>query len=645
MAYTINRWDKTAIAVIEDGTVNQSLDIKLIGKNYAGYGEIQNEDMVFMLENFAGTTEPAKAIRGQIWYDTIERRLKYYTGESVGSVKVWKSTGGADYSNTAPTSPNSGDLWFDTTRDQLKVRTGSEWLTVGPQSAGSGVTQMISREVLDIDQNVKSIIAATVNDGVTYIISESEFRLDYTDTDSNIVGFNTDDTNLIKKGITLANTNSTTGVSGVSTSHVYWGTAGNALRLGGYIASDFVRSGASVFTNIVRFNDAGYTVGDSQDLAVFIDQGTDPVIQNVTGPKITFKVRVGSDIKTPFVIDTNSVIPGVTETFDLGSSLRKWDTVYATTFNGIATNANTLLVGTDYRVTSTSATANTIAVRDSSGNLVANTFTGNATSASRLATSRTINGVPFDGSTNIILEDSTRLPLAGGTMTGYITLHADPSTSMQAATKNYVDSKFGVGGALPISAGGTSATTAANARTNLEVPKTDGTGAGGTWSISITGLAANSSLLNGLAASTGASANTIAARNGAGDLYAVVFRGRATSAQYADLAEIYKTDQQYEIGTVVMIGGTEEATACQSGARAFGAVSEKPAYLMNDQAEGQPIALKGRIPVKVTGPVKKGQELVAADGGTATAGEGKVFAIALESNDSNDIKLVECLIL
>lgn len=644
MAYTINRWDKTAIAVIEDGTVNQSLDIKLIGKNYAGYGEIQNEDMVFMLENFASNVEPPKAIRGQIWYDTVARRLKYYTGESVGATKVWKTTGGAEHSATAPTSPNDGDLWFDTGRDQLKVRTADSWLTVGPQSAGSGVTQMISREVLDVDTNVHSIIAATINDNVTYIISESEFHLDFSDTDSNITGFNTEDTNLIKRGITLANTDAD-GISGVSTSHVYWGTAGNSLRLGGYPASDFVRSGASVFTNIVRFNDAGYTVGDDQDLAVFIDGGTEPVIQNVRGPRITFKVKVGSDVKVPLVLDSNTVIPGVTTTFDLGSTARRWSTVYATTFNGIATEANTLLVGSDYRTASTAAAANTVAVRDSSGNLVANQFTGNATSASRLATSRTINGVPFDGSTNIILEDSTRLPLAGGTMTGFITLHADPSTSMQAATKNYVDSKFGVGGALPISAGGTSATTAANARTNLDVPSTTGGGASGVWGISISGLAANTTLVAGRTPSAAASANTSVLRDGSADIYANVFRGTSATALYADLAEIYKTDQVYEVGTVIMIGGEEEATASVSGSRAIGAISAKPAYLMNSEAEGQPVALKGRIPVKVTGPVKKGEELVAADGGTAIVGYGKVFAIALESNDSNDIKLVECLVL
>jgi hypothetical protein len=53
MAYTINKYDGSQVTVIADGTIDNTLDIKLIGKNYAGYGEVQNENLVFLLENFA----------------------------------------------------------------------------------------------------------------------------------------------------------------------------------------------------------------------------------------------------------------------------------------------------------------------------------------------------------------------------------------------------------------------------------------------------------------------------------------------------------------------------------------------------------------------------------------------------------------
>lgn len=647
MAYTINRWDGTAIAVIEDGTVNQSLDIKLIGKNYAGYGEIQNENFIHVLENFAGGTSPANAVRGQLWYDSGNKKLKIYTGDVVGAVKQWKSIGGAEYSTTEPIYPINGDFWFDRNRDQLKVRSGDSWLAIGPQSAGAGVTQMISKQVRGFPvgsttPQTFSIIIANVNDVPVYITAREEFTLDTSDPDSIIVGYS-----LIKKGLTLQSVDAVTGVS-ESPTYLYWGTASNSLRLGGFLASDYVRSGSSNFTATVRFSDFGYTVGDSNDLAVFVETGTEPVIQNVTGPRIYFRVRDGSDVKNPLTINATILEPGVDNTFSIGTNAKKWKEVYATNFYGVADNANALQVESGvYRVASTSAGVNTIAARDGVGNLTANTFNGNATSASRLVTIRTINGVNFDGTTNIIIEDSTKVRLDGSTMTGFLTLNADPTSLNHAATKNYVDAQFGVGGVLSIPRGGTGASTVENARANLNVPTRTGGDASGTWSISISGSAAQ---LNGFVSATSATGDTIARRDSAGNLTANVFSGTATSARYADLAEKYLTDNDYEVGTVVMVGGEKEVTACTFGSRAVGAVSGNPAYMMNSGLEGGTyIALKGRVPIKVTGCVKKGDRMIATDGGVAIAGalhsHADVFAVALESNDNTDIKLVECLIL
>lgn len=122
--------------------------------------------------------------------------------------------------------------------------------------------------------------------------------------------------------------------------------------------------------------------------------------------------------------------------------------------------------------------------------------------------------------------------------------------------------------------------------------------------------------------------------------------GVAIQAKYADLAENYLPDAVYPIGTVLMIGGEKEVTACTPGSRAIGAVSEKPAYLMNsEQVGGVAVALKGRIPVLVSGSISKGDRLVAGNDGTATAGPGETFAIALESNESGLKTSVEALIL
>jgi hypothetical protein len=90
--------------------------------------------------------------------------------------------------------------------------------------------------------------------------------------------------------------------------------------------------------------------------------------------------------------------------------------------------------------------------------------------------------------------------------------------------------------------------------------------------------------------------------------------GTATTAQYADLAERYASDKQYEPGTVVVFGGPQEITV-NDGAydtRIAGVVSTNPAYLMNDSNDGLPIALTGRVPCKVIGPIRKGDVLVAS---------------------------------
>jgi hypothetical protein len=122
----------------------------------------------------------------------------------------------------------------------------------------------------------------------------------------------------------------------------------------------------------------------------------------------------------------------------------------------------------------------------------------------------------------------------------------------------------------------------------------------------------------------------------------------SSQAQYADLAEKYTTDQEYEVGTVMMVNTADvsEVTAANTGNIAVGVISSAPAYLMNADSEGQAVALKGRVPVKVAGPVSKGQAVYVDDNGVATASNtgSDMVGIALESNGESAVKLVECIL-
>lgn len=92
---------------------------------------------------------------------------------------------------------------------------------------------------------------------------------------------------------------------------------------------------------------------------------------------------------------------------------------------------------------------------------------GNANTATKLQTARTINGVSFDGTANITIADSTKLPIAGGTMTGDLTLKGNPTADLMAATKKYVDDSVASAGGGDVLAAGNNSFTGANTFQNL----------------------------------------------------------------------------------------------------------------------------------------------------------------------------------
>jgi len=129
--------------------------------------------------------------------------------------------------------------------------------------------------------------------------------------------------------------------------------------------------------------------------------------------------------------------------------------------------------------------------------------------------------------------------------------------------------------------------------------------------------------------------------------------GSRFQATYADLAEYYEGDREYEVGTVLIFGGDKEVTttSLHEDRRIAGVVSETAAYIMNTGCPGIKVcvALQGRVPVKVLGVVKKGDMLVAsAKSGYAIASNdpktGAVIGKALANKDSNGDGIIEVAI-
>lgn len=369
MAYIINRYNGTVLTSVEDGTVNQTTELKFVGKNYSGYGEIQNENFLHLLENFSNTTPPAKAISGQLWFDSSSSKLKFYDG-----VK-WRSAGSAEVSNNEPVGLVEGDLWYKASTKQLFARTGENtYVLIGPQVAGVDVTQLISESVEDTSAVSHPIIKAMIDGDTVFIISNDEFTLSPADA---VAGFD-----IIKRGITLVNTqastNGATTNSGLLNEAIIWGTASNALKLNGVSAEDLITKDSPVFTTIVNMPQEGLVIDSTYTINV--GESNNGRHELIGGEWIRFFIGGTSNLYEVVRITPNGFYPMQSST-DLGSSTYKWDKVYANNFYGVSSQADTLKVGSSYVGASASSVANTIAARDASADIYANIFHGTATKA------------------------------------------------------------------------------------------------------------------------------------------------------------------------------------------------------------------------------------------------------------------------
>ena len=316
MAYTINKTDGTVFANVADGTVNTTSSVTIIGKNYAGYGEFLGENFIKMLENSANATAPTAPMTGQLWYDTANTLLKVYSGSQ------WKNLGAATASATTPTGGVAGDMWFDSTNSQLKVYDGTQWVLVGPSfTSGTGTSGSIVDTIEDTLSADHVVVKLYVEDTLVGIVSkDTAFS-----PNPPISGFNT-----VKPGIQLS-----TSVTGAA----FQGSATDALTLEGIDSTGFLSSTSNDTTTgtLGVLNDSGLTVGADSDLSVSVSGANVTITNNTAAGDVNMNVATG----TVIVLDGGSqnVLPGVADSTNLGSDSDRFNTVFATTFDGESTSA------------------------------------------------------------------------------------------------------------------------------------------------------------------------------------------------------------------------------------------------------------------------------------------------------------------
>lgn len=171
MVYKINKTDGTEITQIPDGRFDTSTSLTLIGKNVTSFGEVLNENLIKLLENFSSSSQPQKAIRGQLWYDTGAGRLNVYDGNG------FRVTGGPIISPVQPQNLVAGDLWIDNRENQLYFYDGTDLVLTGPIfSSTQGTTGFKAETLLDRVNGQSRVVASLYVGGVLLgIFSSSDF--------------------------------------------------------------------------------------------------------------------------------------------------------------------------------------------------------------------------------------------------------------------------------------------------------------------------------------------------------------------------------------------------------------------------------------------------------------------------------------
>jgi microcystin-dependent protein len=341
MTYEITKSDGTTLVEISDGLIDTATSsITFIGKNVVNYGELQNENMLHILENFAFDSSPVNPLVGQLWFDTATNNLKFYNQDS------WKTLASLAYSSSSSAASAQGNLWFDSSSGQLKINNGASFTTIGPEmAAGFNTTRLVSTTLLDTNSVAHPVIECVLDDEIIAIISKDEFNVSNTNA---VNGFAR-----VYRGITFKNS-STTDVQLYGSAL----TTSRATALKEESGTTYLTASVTSLSKTIVQRDSS---GNTQ-----VNRLTAGELTNVNGGVISGSWSITNDI-----LPTNNGVP------NLGSASFKFGGMFANTISGTNLTASESTLGNvqseNIKLTSvTDAFNTTIDQFDKDGTMAAN---------------------------------------------------------------------------------------------------------------------------------------------------------------------------------------------------------------------------------------------------------------------------------
>lgn len=597
MSYKITKSDGTLLTQVSDYTVDTSTSLGLLGRGTVNYGQVMAENLVYLLENFASSTPPQNPLVGQTWFQTTDNSspdnpqtvlvTKVYTGDTTqGSPAGWMQVGGTNASTTPPSNPYTGEVWYDLSNSTLYVWSGSAW---DPISEAIG------------ENPPSGVPNGNPVDGTLWMMMPEHMLWVYDSTLSN------PEPSFVRRG----------------------GTNDGATLSGGWrLIGPTAPNGVGTYTSFINIKDSNNVGHD-----VIIDYLDAIPIRLLSTASFTTST---SSIPNFMTYGSSGNNIDISTGVNVNSSFKYNDgTLVGGMFNGTSSNANLFAgMGTGSFLGRGDTSLPTTPADDNKYNFGQNNARWSTVYGTNMCPGQSNVGSADTSSVNLwgksqasVVSDqwsrTVNIALSGdvsGSGSSNGTGDFNISTSLSSAIKDELSSME-----QAIQAAQTSADNAGNTANNaLTQSQADNR------YIQFTGTGTKS-VSGSLGSSTSNCFDTV---------YATTFNGTATHAEFSDLAEYYNGDMVYSYGTLLKIGGTAEVTQTTEHADVefFGVVSHEPGFIMNNTKAGTanyvPVALSGRVPVRVVGQVKKGDRLVPGTvPGTAVSAGTMLDILALDTTE------------